>query len=83
VCVRFAPGVAARLDADGVASAWAQVIGTVGRYERRDEPRVFQAGDYAVVDVPLYFEAGERTGRVSYDREGLVAGLFFLPSGMG
>jgi hypothetical protein len=75
--------VAAKLDAGGLAAAWAQVIGLVGRYERRDEPRVFQAGDYAVVDVPLYFEAGERTGRISYDREGRVAGLFFLPSGMG
>jgi hypothetical protein len=27
------------------------------------------------VDVPLFFEAGERTGRVSYDRDGKVAGL--------
>jgi Protein of unknown function (DUF3887) len=83
VCARFSPAVAAKLDADGLAAAWAQVIGLVGAYERRDGPRVFQAGDYAVVDVPLYFEAGERTGRISYDREGRVAGLFFLPRGMG
>jgi hypothetical protein len=31
-----------------------------------------------VVDVPLRFEAAELTGRVSYDRSGQVAGLFFL-----
>lgn len=37
-----------------------------------------QAGDLTVVDVPLRFEAAELTGRVSYDRAGLVAGLFFL-----
>jgi hypothetical protein len=83
VSARFSAVVAAKLDADELAAAWAQVIGLVGAYERRDEPRVFQAGDYAVVDVPLYFEAGERTGRISYDRAGRVAGLFFLPRGMG
>jgi Protein of unknown function (DUF3887) len=82
VCARFSAAVAAKLDADGLAAVWAQVIGLVGVYERRDEPQVFAAGDYAVVDVPLYFEAGMRTARISYDRDGLVAGLFFLPKGM-
>lgn len=37
-----------------------------------------QAGDYTVVNVPLRFEAAELTGRVSYDRAGQVAGLYFL-----
>ena len=37
-----------------------------------------QAGDYTVVDVPLHFEAASLTGRVSYDRAGRVAGLFFV-----
>jgi Protein of unknown function (DUF3887) len=82
VCATFDGTVAARLDAEKLAAVWAQIIGLVGRYERRDAPSVYQAGDYTLVDIPLYFEAGERTGRVSYDREGRVAGLFFLPRGM-
>lgn len=80
VARRFDAIVAAQLDADGVAAVWAQVIGTVGAFERLDTPVVHQAGDLTVVDVPLLFEAGERTGRVSLDRSGRVAGLFILAS---
>jgi hypothetical protein len=82
VCATFDANVAAKLDGTRLAAAWAQVIGMVGRYERRDAPSVYQAGDYTLVDVPLYFEAGERMGRVTYDRDGRVAGLFFLPRGL-
>jgi hypothetical protein len=66
------------LDAPGLAAAWARVVGTAGAYEGMGEPVAHQAGDYTVVDVPLYFEAGELTGRVSFSRTGQVAGLFFL-----
>ncbi len=82
VCATFNATVAAALDAERLAAAWAQVVGMAGRYEHRDAPSVYQAGDYTLVDVPLYFEAGERVGRVSYDRDGQVAGLFFLPPGL-
>jgi hypothetical protein len=67
------------LDADRLAAAWAQVVGTVGGYERMGEPVSHQAGDYTVVDVPLFFEAGDWVGKVSYDRDGKVAGLFIRP----
>ena len=70
--------MAKALDARGLAAAWAQVVGTAGEYQGMGEPVVHQAGDYTVVDVPLRFEAAELTGRVSYDRAGQVAGLFFL-----
>jgi len=32
------------------------------------------------VDVPLHFEAADRTGRVSYDRTGQASGLFIRPN---
>jgi len=67
-----------RLDATALAGVWAQVIGTAGGYEGMGGPVAHQAGDYTVVDVPLHFEAADLTGRVSYDRAGQVAGLFFL-----
>jgi hypothetical protein len=80
VCAQFGPAVAARLDPSGLAAAWAQVIGMAGEFERRGAPMAYRAGDYTVVDVPLFFEAGERTGRVSYDQAARVTGLFFLPT---
>ena len=81
VCATFDASLAEKLDARQLAAAWAQVIGLIGRYERRDAPSVFQAGDYTVVDIPLYFEAGERISRISYGRDARVAGIFFLAMG--
>jgi hypothetical protein len=66
------------LDGQRLAAAWAQVVGTAGEYQGMGEPVAHQAGDYTVVNVPLRFEAAELTGRVSYDRAGQVAGLYFL-----
>jgi hypothetical protein len=78
----FDEAVAAGLpDAAAVAEVWARVAGLVGTYERMGEPTARQVGDYTVVDVPLHFEAGELSGRVSYSADGKVAGLFFRPPG--
>jgi len=61
-----------------LADTWAAVVGMVGTFERADEPFVRRQGDYTVVDVPLVFEAGDMTGRVSFSADGKVAGLFVL-----
>ena len=74
----FSPRMADALDVSGLAAAWAQVIGTAGEYQGMGEPVAHQAGDYTVVTIPLQFEAAELTGRVSYDRAGQVAGLYFV-----
>jgi hypothetical protein len=76
--VGFNQRMAQALDIRRLAAAWAQVVGTAGEYQGMGEPVAHQAGDYTVVDVPLRFEAAEMNGRVSYDRAGQVAGLFFL-----
>lgn len=67
-----------QLPAEQMAAAWAQVIGMVGEYQQMGEPLVRQLGDYTVVDIPLSFEAGEMKGRVAYNGDGQVAGLFVL-----
>lgn len=67
------------VDEDLVALGWAQVASSVGRYERMGEPHVRAAGDYTIVDVPLFFEAGEQTVRVTYRADGQVAGLWIRP----
>ncbi|ATE54703.1 DUF3887 domain-containing protein [Actinosynnema pretiosum] len=63
-----------------LATVWARVVGSVGRFERFGEPVQHVAGDITVVDVLLGFEAGQVTATVSFDREGEVAGLFFRPA---
>ena len=82
VCRDFDEAVTSKLDADGVAARWARLTAMVGRLEERGEPVAYQLQDLTLVDVRLGFEAGERTGRVSYRRDGKVAGLFLLPPGL-
>jgi hypothetical protein len=74
----FNDEVREKASAETMAAAWAQVTGMVGAYEGMDEPVVRQWGDVTVVDIPLRFEAGDMTGRVSYDASGKVAGVFIL-----
>lgn len=66
--------------ADRLAAGWAHTIGMIGSFERMDEPLVYPHDENTVVDIPLHFEAGERTGRVSLDGEGKVIGLFIRPA---
>lgn len=68
------------LTADKLAAVWAQVAGTIGRYERMGEPFVVQVGDHTVVTVLLHCEAGEVNARVAINRDGTVGGLFLLPA---
>ncbi|GAA2694827.1 MULTISPECIES: DUF3887 domain-containing protein [Actinosynnema] len=68
------------LTPEHLATVWARVVGSVGRFERFGEPVQHAAGDITVVDVLLEFEAGQVTATVSFDREGKVAGLFFRPA---
>ena len=60
-------------------SGQATVAGLVGAYEGiSGEPFVRRIGDHTVVDIPLRYEAGDMKGRVAFDPDGKVAGLFIL-----
>lgn len=67
------------VSAERIALAWAQTVARVGGYERMGEPLVFQANEATVAEIPLFFEAGDWTGQVTFDREGQVIGLFLRP----
>jgi hypothetical protein len=67
------------LDADRLAQAWAGIAASIGAYEGMGEPFTHQVGPHTVVEVPLRCEAGEVTGRVVYDGDGKVAGLWLRP----
>jgi hypothetical protein len=44
---------------------------------------VTSMGTGTVVDVPLYFEADDRLGRISFSRDGKIIGLFIRPATQG
>jgi Protein of unknown function (DUF3887) len=67
------------VSADRLADGWAQMIAMVGAFERPGEPTLRQLGTRTVVDVPLRFEAGDVTGRVTFAADGSVGGLFIRP----
>ncbi|MGN6741772.1 MAG: DUF3887 domain-containing protein [Amnibacterium sp.] len=81
VADRFDATVAERLDVDGLAAAWAQVIGMVGAYEGHGEVEAARAGDFTVTNTPLTFEAGDFVARITFREDRTIAGLFLLPAG--
>ncbi|HZR49911.1 MAG TPA: DUF3887 domain-containing protein [Streptosporangiaceae bacterium] len=67
------------VDEDHLAKVWASVVASIGAYEGMGEPFTHPVGPHTVVDIPLRCEAGEVTGRVVYDGDGRVAGLWLRP----
>jgi len=76
----FAEKMLEAVSADRIAIAWAQTVARVGGYERMGEPIVFGSNEATVVEIPLFFEAGDWTGQVTFDRGGQVIGLFLRPA---
>jgi hypothetical protein len=75
----FTPQMLEHVDAGRIADAYAQTVSMVGGFERMGEPLAYPVSLGASVDIPLHFEAGERTGQVTFDRNGNVIGLFIRP----
>jgi len=67
------------LDAARLASAWARMASLVGGYEGMGEPFTHRVAEQTVVEIPLRFEVGEATGRIIFDEDGKVAGLWLRP----
>lgn len=79
VVARFDTTMAERLGEEGLAAAWAQVIGSVGAYERHGEVAATRAAELTVTNTPLDFEAGDFVARVAFRDDRSIAGLFILP----
>jgi Protein of unknown function (DUF3887) len=78
VAANFDEIMTRELPVEKIAAASAQVTGLVGAYQGMGEPFVRQLGDYTVVDIPMEFEASEMKGRVAFNADGQVSGLFIL-----
>lgn len=78
VIADFDETMLAQLPAEKLDDVRLQLLDLVGSYQSAGEPFVRRIGKHTVVDVPLEFEAGPMKGRVAYDQESRVAGLFVL-----
>lgn len=59
-------------------SVWTGLRETAGTVQAIGRPVVLRKGPFRIADVPLAFEHGPMTARVSFDHDERVAGLFFL-----
>lgn len=75
---QFDDTMRAQLPPDRLAQTWPRLTGLVGAYESCGDPVVRPFGEYTVVNVPMEFEGGAMTGRVVFDREGRISGLFVV-----
>jgi hypothetical protein len=75
----FTPQMLEHVDVGRIADAYAHTVSMVGGFERMGEPLAYPVSMGAAVDIPLHFEAGERTGQVTFDPNGKVIGLFIRP----
>jgi hypothetical protein len=78
-CRDFSDQMREHVNAGQIANAYAQTVSQVGVLERMDEPVAYPVALGTSVDILLHFEAGERTGQVTYDDNGQVIGLFIRP----
>jgi hypothetical protein len=69
-----------RVDAGRLAAGWAHTAGLIGRLERTGDPLARSDGEHTIVDIPLFFEAGDANGRITFDGDGKVVGLFIRPA---
>lgn len=81
VVAHFDETMRERLDQDGLARAWGEVEQMMGAQLAAGTPSTTRRGRYRVVDIPLNFEKGPMKGRVVFDDEDRVAGLFVLTPG--
>jgi len=75
----FAVKMAAALDAAQLARGWAVTAAQIGAYQGMGEPRARRVDDNTVVEIPLRFEANDATGRVVFDENAKVVGLWIRP----
>jgi hypothetical protein len=78
---QFDDTMRAQLPPERLAETWPQLTGLVGAYESCGDPVVRPFGEHTIVNIPMEFEGGPMTGRVVFDAQGRIAGLFVLSPG--
>jgi hypothetical protein len=78
VSARFDATMRDRLTEEGLAEAWAYIVGLAGAYEGHGDTVAVRAGDFTITNTPLSFEAGDFVARITFRDDRTIAGLFIL-----
>lgn len=70
------------LPPDALAEAWETYQDKFGRYQSHGEPKDVAFGEFTVVNVPLHMERQPGEFRVTFHKDGSIAGLLFLETGV-
>ena len=72
----------AALDEQQLVKARADYEDRFGTFEQMGPPEIVRRGDLTVINVPLRMSLGNGQARVTYDRDGKIAGLYLLRVGV-
>jgi len=78
VTARFDAVMRDRLTEEGLAEAWAHIVGLAGAYESHGATEAVRAGDFTTTNTPLSFEAGDFVARITFRDDRTLAGLYIL-----
>lgn len=78
VTARFDATMRDRLTEEGLAEAWAHIVGLAGAYDGHGGTDSMRAGDFTTTNTPLNFEAGDFVARITFRDDQTLAGLYIL-----
>jgi hypothetical protein len=78
VSARFDAVMRDGLTEEGLAEAWAHIVGLAGAYESHGDTDAVRAGDFTTTNTPLSFEAGDFVARITFRDDRTLAGLYIL-----
>jgi hypothetical protein len=78
VSARFDATMHDRLTDEGLAEAWAHIVGLAGAYESHGDTEAVRAGDFTTTNTRLAFEAGDFVARITFRDDRTIAGLYVL-----
>lgn len=79
---RFDSKLQQELPPDQLGAAWATYQDAFGKYQSHGDPTQVPVRDLTVVSVPLKMERKPGEFRASFQRDGTVAGIYFLETGV-
>ena len=78
ITARFDATMRDGLTEEGLAEAWAHIVGLAGAYESHGDTEAVRAGDFTTTNTPLAFEAGDFVARITFRDDRTIAGLYIL-----
>lgn len=85
VWAMFRPSLQAQLSVAALANAWQvfqeQFQEQFGSYKSHGTPELIPVGSLDVEQAPMHMARGTEEARITFQQNGMIAGLYFLKSG--